>query len=124
MSQFGMQSMHDRVVALAAQQWNNPLQHAITTNPGGQKNRWVGSEKIYPDIIAWKRDLNRDVAVWIAEVETQDSITSEEAYTQWKKYSNLNTPFYLIVPKGYRAYAKNLANRARITVSGIYEYEL
>ncbi len=124
MFQFGMQSMHDRVVAIAAQQWSDPARHAITTNPGGQKTLSVGSEKLYPDIIGWKRDLGREVALWIAEVETTDSIASEDAWNQWKKYSNLKIPFYLIVPKGYLRYAKTLTTMANIYVSGIYEYQL
>lgn len=119
---FGKQSVHDLVISLVAQRWTNPLKYNITTNPGSEKNRWVGSDKNYPDVICWVKEFNRQRAQWIAEVETEESVTQAKARGQWRDYAAIGVPFYLIVPKGYRMSAQVYAVMAGVRVAGIYEF--
>jgi hypothetical protein len=121
---FGKQSIHDLVIGILKQRWMDTTKYNIDTNPGSEKNRWVGSEqnKQYPDLIAWAREFNRDRARWIAEVETEESVTVSEASGQWTGYAKLGLPFYLVVPIGYKRSAEMLAGTAGIKVARVYEY--
>jgi hypothetical protein len=118
------QGVHDRVIGLLAQRWSKRGEFTIATNPGSEKNRWAGSDQNYPDLVAWVRDGSRDKVVWIAEVETEESVTEVEARAQWRDYNRIGTRFYLVVPAGYGATARQLAARVGITLDGVYEYRV
>ena len=118
----GVQSLHDHVVNLVAQRWAKSLHCRITINTGSEKNRWAGSDRSYPDIVGWKPSLGRHTLELIAEVATEESIAGAEVYRRWQDYAALGVPFYLFVPKGYRAKAQQLAAKAGVALNGIYEY--
>ena len=118
------QSAHDRIIDVVAQLWARPGVYNIATNPGSQKNRWVGSAGVYPDLIGWAPHGGEDVAVWIAEVETTDSVSAMEAREQWRRYSTAGAPLHLIVPRGYRAVAQKFAVTAGVRLAGIHEWSV
>lgn len=117
------QTKHDRVIALLVQKWSDPGKYNITTNPGSEKNRWVGSDANYPDIVAWRRVGSQDTCVWFAEVETEDSVSESHAKDQWAKYDSLPGPFYLVVPAGLGATARQIARRAALTIDAFFEWD-
>jgi len=47
--------------------------------------------------------------LWVAEVETEDTITLDKARTRWRQYAALDVPLFLIVPVGYRDLASLVA---------------
>ena len=62
--------------------------------------------------------------LWIAEVETEDTITEEEARKRWQDFSALGAPLILFVPKGYKALARFYAMRTGASIASIFEYAL
>lgn len=89
------QSLHDDVIAVALSQLGS---YTSYSNPGQQKNAHIGNS--YPDIILANKTTNN--IEFIIEVETSDSITAHEAYSQWKQYMNLPGTFYLLIPRESR----------------------
>ena len=116
------QNLHDTVISFLARHWHNPSKYNIATNPGPEKNRWVGSEQNYPDIVGWVQDISSQRAVWIAEVETSGSVTDDEARHQWAKYLSTGVALHLVVPAGYGRAAKALAIKLKLAVAGFYEF--
>ncbi len=105
-------ALHDRVIAEAVKVLNQK-DFDIYTNPGSEKNAWIGDN--YPDIIMTQKGTS-DIK-FIIEVETSDSVNMHEAETQWKKYANeIKTTFYLLVPESFAFKAKQLAGQVGINV--------
>ncbi len=119
---FGKQAIHDHVVRLVAQRWAEPGRLRIDTNPGVERNVWTGPAQIYPDLVGWTQQGRLKAPMWIAEVETEETVTENEARTQWRDYASLGVPFFLIVPRGYRSRAQVLSTKVGIAPKGIYEY--
>lgn len=83
----------------------------IYTNPSQEKNAGIGDN--YPDVIL--TDKGGKTVKFIMEVETADSVTSEESVKQWKKYfSEINATFYLVVPVTLLNKAKELCQKEDI----------
>ena len=60
-------------------------------------------------------EKGRNTVKFILEVETEDSVTKDEAINQWKKYtSEINATFYLVVPAALLNKAKELCQRENI----------
>jgi hypothetical protein len=97
------QNFHDQVVRLAAS-YLDKNKYSVYSNPNGETNTKVGEH--YPDIIVTNKGDNK--ALFIIEVETQDSITITEATTQWSAFQNLGGTFYLLVPRDSVETAQNL----------------
>lgn len=76
-------------------------------------------EEIYPDIVVV--DSEDEKPVMIGEVETEDSVTEEEA-EQWREYSEAVQPLFLYVPEGYCADAKERAEEAEAEIEGFRFY--
>jgi hypothetical protein len=113
------QGIHDRVINTA---YNNldKIGFDIYINPGQSKNTSIGNQ--YPDIII--TDKGSDRAKWIIEVETLETITKNEALTQWYEYSKLGGIFYLLVPKNYRNIAELICVQNNIKARfGTYEFD-
>jgi len=105
-----LQTFHDRVIEIAAN--NLRENYKVYTNPGTQHNTSVGN--LYPDIILTPKDSNS--VSFIIEVETSDSVTAHEAYSQWKDYSKLGGTFYLLIPQTSRTLAETLCKQYSISV--------
>lgn len=79
----------------------------------------VGSEggrELFPDIV-----VVRKPGQWLrimAEVETAESLTDEEALTEWKPMSQVGE-LYLYVPQGCVQQTKKLLKKHDINVKGI-----
>lgn len=112
------QSLHDRVIN-TAKDYLNQKDYNIYLNPNGYKNAGIGDN--YPDIILTKKDTQN--VAFIIEVETSDSITLEEATTQWKKYATeINASFYLLVPFANKSNAEYLCRQVGISARfGTYQ---
>lgn len=79
----------------------------------------VGSadgRELFPDIVVVTKP-GQFLRI-IAEVETADSLTDEEALTEWKPFSEAGE-LYLYVPQGSVAQTKKLLRKHRIHVKGI-----
>lgn len=110
------QQLHDRVIEVAG---NNLWSYNVYKNPGTQKLFGIGN--LYPDIILTNKQSN--VIEFIIEVETESSITPQEAVTQWSLYSKLPGSFYILVPYQLIEPAKRLCQQYSIqaTVGAFYQ---
>ena len=117
------QGDHDKAVKDIAVARFSYEENDTYTNPGGEKNAYVGPESNpqYPDIVVLEKGAGRRTAVNIAEIETADSINEEES-KQWDDYFQTGIPFYLYVPSGYSGTAKILLKNNRIVVAGLRTY--
>ena len=119
------QSVHDKAVADIAQvrfsgaKWQDKTAH---TNPDGEQNCGVKADSatVYPDIVIMKTGTNSVTGA--VEVETQSSVTEDEAKGQWKAYASLGTNFYLYVPAGCGATAQELAKKLKISIPWFREW--
>ena len=79
--------------------------------------RGLEGEALYPDIVVVEQP--RNVVRIIAEVETAQTVTEEEAEREWKLFSELCEAFYLYVPAGWSDEAKRICKKLRIRVAGL-----
>lgn len=103
-------NLHDRVVR-EIKNVLNQRDFDIYLNPGQEKNAGIGGN--YPDVIMTPK--SEKTARFILEVETNDSVTKNEAEGQWKKYANeINATFYLVVPEASAFKARELCKQAGV----------
>ena len=103
---------HDRVIT-EIKNVLNQKDFDIYTNPGQEKNAGIGDN--YPDVIMTAKGTTK--VRFVLEIETDASVTWEEAITQWKKYSQeINATFYLVVPQQLLSKAVTLCQQAGINV--------
>lgn len=109
---FSDASLHDKIIS-EIRNVLNQNDFDIYTNPGQEKNACIGNN--YPDVILTERGTTK--VRFILEVETEASVTWEEAIKQWKKYSNeINATFYLVVPQQLLNKATVLCQQVGINV--------
>lgn len=105
-----MDDIHDKVVRDIVSQLNTET-YAVYINPGQEKNAGIGDN--YPDVILTKK--NESIVRFIMEVETVDSVSTDEAIRQWKKYTEeISATFYLVVPLTSLKKAKELCQQEGI----------
>lgn len=105
-----MDDIHDKVVRDIVSQLNTET-YAVYINPGQEKNAGIGDN--YPDVILTKK--NESIVRFIMEVETVDSVSTDEAIRQWKKYTEeISATFYLVVPLTSLKKAKELCQQKGI----------
>lgn len=105
-------NLHDRVIN-EIKNVLNQKHFDIYTNPGQEKNAGIGNN--YPDVIMTAKGTTK--VRFILEIETDASVTWEEAINQWKKYSNeIDATFYLVVPQQLLSKAVTLCQQAGINV--------
>ena len=105
------QSEHDTVVhALKALYEHHGKR--VWINPGSERNyAWCGR---YIDVIVVENIREPSVA-WVIEVETEDSVTDEEARNQWRDYDQAyQQRWHLAVPMKSAASARELIQQYRI----------
>lgn len=73
-------------------------------------------KELYPDIVVVK--MPGQWLRFFAEVETPETITDEEAETQWKIYGDAGE-FYLYVPQGMVPETRKLVKKHGVKVAGI-----
>ncbi len=117
----GIVTIHDQVVSLVAQRWAKAFHCKVTIRTGLEQNPWADPQQ-QCDIVGWRVSSSGNTMEWMAEVETDDSIRGIVTVSEWKEAVVRGIPFYLLVPRGLKESAKNLAGAAAVPVSGIYEY--
>lgn len=117
-------SLHDQVVRLIGQRWTNSVRCSLETHSGSATTGWPRSTRSAPDLVGWAQNTGRNTPLWIAAVETEDTITEEKACNQWQNFSAMRVPFILIVPRGYKTLARFYATRTGVSIASIYEYTL
>ncbi|MCQ2211781.1 MAG: hypothetical protein MJZ34_15985 [Paludibacteraceae bacterium] len=106
------QTIHDRVVNQIGN-YLNQQKFDIYVNPGQEKNAGIGDN--FPDVILTDKGTTK--VRFILEVETEDSVTAEEANKQWKTYSTtINATLYLVIPEKSEKRAKELCQQVGINV--------
>ena len=118
----GIQTLHDHVVSLVAQRWAKSVQSKVTINTDAERHRWAESDRSYSDIVGWRLSAGRNTIEWIAEVETEESLSEPDTQGRWREDAVLGVPFYLFVPKGHRETAHKLAALTGVRLNCIYEY--
>lgn len=104
--------LHDKVI-YEIRNVLNQKDFDIYTNPGQEKNAGIGNN--YPDVIMTAKGTTE--VRFILEVETEASVTLDEANNQWKKYSNeIKATFYLVVPQQVLSKAVTLCQQAGVNV--------
>jgi hypothetical protein len=97
------QSAHDDAVRAAGQVYRESGKR-VWLNPDGEKNKgWAG---FFIDVIAVA--TSTPDRAWVVEVETDDSVCASEAISQWVKYGDAYTSWYLAVPRGQEETARRL----------------
>jgi len=71
-----------------------------------------GGQKVFPDILVV--DYPGNYPVIVAQVETRETVTREQAQRVWKQLENEEAPLYVYVPTGLGAVAKDYAKSAGI----------
>ena len=66
-----------------------------------------------PDILVV--DYPGNYPVMVAQVETRETVTRDQARRVWKQLENKDAPLYIYVPSGYGSAAKDYAKGAGIT---------
>ena len=77
--------------------------------------RMPDGSAVYPDIVVQDPE---NYTKMLAEVETAETVTEEEAIREWLPFSRLG-PLYLFVPVGYGDQTKAIAKKLRIPIVGL-----
>lgn len=105
------QSKHDDVVRTLKSMYEAHGKH-VWVNPGSEKNHaWRGH---YIDVIVVDK-IPQPSAAWVIEVETEDSVSDNEARNQWHDYDRAyQNHWYLVVPVKSEKKAKELIQQHRV----------
>ena len=122
MRQIGKQPIHDFVIRSIPHLWEKRGRQSVEINPGSEKNRCAKTVDLYPDVMGFESEDGQGRLQWVAEVETEDTVTLRKARTHWRQSAALGVPFYVIVPIGFRDLAALIAQHEGVPVAGIYNY--
>lgn len=117
----GIETVHDQVVSLVAQRWAKAFFCKVTIRVGLDQNPWADLNQ-HCDIVGWHVHSGGSTMEWMAEVETEDSLTDPQSIDRWRKSATRGVPFYLIVPRGLKESAQKMAQDAAVNFSWLYEY--
>ncbi|MBI5443841.1 MAG: hypothetical protein HY900_21855 [Deltaproteobacteria bacterium] len=113
------QSTHDGVIAAAGEIYRR-ANKAVWLNPGSEKNKpWSGQ---YIDIIV-AANRNRHDAVWVIEVETDDSVSELEAKDEWTGYATAFSNWCLAVQEGSEEKARALLDELQISNCAVITWQ-
>ncbi len=80
--------------------------------------RTADGRELTPDIVV--AEARSNVPKILAEVETTDTVTEEEAEKEWRPYSQVpGAAFYLYVPAGYGVRAREILKKLKISSAGL-----
>jgi len=96
----------------------------VKTNPSTSKKNGVkrGDITFYPDLYVYEIRGEKKIVTRLYEVETQNTVTDDEAKDQWVKFAAGKSDFYLIVPQELLEKAKELAGKYKVTVKDYLTY--
>ena len=116
-----IETVHDQVVSLVAQRWAKAFVCKVTMRTGHDPNSW--DEPMQPcDIVGWYVSSGGNTMEWMAEVETEESLTDAQVTEKWNKGIRRGIPFYLLVPRGMKELALRLSQEQSVALSCIYEF--
>ena len=117
----GIETVHDHVVSVVAQRWAKAFVCKVTIKTGLDQHPWVEPNQMC-DIVGWYVSSGGNTMEWMAEVETEHSLTDSQVVDKWRRVVTRGIPFYLLVPRGMKEVALKLTQEQSITVSCIYEF--
>lgn len=107
--QQNQQSAHDAAVRAAGRIYENRGK-TVWVNPGSELNKsWSGH---FIDVIV----TNSPGAerAWVVEIETDDSVSRDEATSQWRSYDSVYQFWHLAVPVNAKPRAEQLLRECGI----------
>jgi hypothetical protein len=119
------QQEHDTLLEMIARKIRIPT-WVVATNPGVEQNTAVpyptqaGQALAHPDIVVHEKFTRKLAAV--GEVETADSVTANEAETEWALFGSLAPKFFLYIPAELAPGACDLRRRYRTRPEGVFLY--
>jgi hypothetical protein len=117
----GIESVHDQVVSLVAQRWAKAFVCKVTVRMGRGPDS-SGEANQQCDIVGWYVSSGGNTMEWMAEVETEESLTDSQTVDKWRRAISRGIPFYLLVPRGMKELANKLTQDSSLLVSCIYEF--
>ena len=117
----GILTVHDQVVSEVAQRWAKAFRCKVTIKTSLEQNRWAGPQQL-SDIVGWYFSPPGDRMEWMAEVDTEDTLSDPATHLRWQRAAVPGIPFYLLIPRGHKAVAEKLAAAAGVHFSGIYQF--
>ena len=117
----GIQTVHDQVVSAVAQRWAKAFQCKVTIKTDLEQNIWADATQ-QADIVGWFFSPHGNRMEWVAEVETEASLTNPHTGLTWQRAAAPAVPVYLLIPRGMKAIADKLASYTKIQFTGVYEY--
>jgi hypothetical protein len=117
----GIETIHDQVVSLLAQRWAKAFVCKVTIKTDVEQSPWASPEQTC-DIIGWYVSSGGNTMEWMAEVETEDSLSDAQVIDKWKRAMTRGIPFYLLVPRGLKESTLKLTQDGSVLISCIYEY--
>lgn len=120
----GRETAHDRVVHMVAGRFGAPGRSFIRASAERGGRLREEAPPPMPDITGSRRKNGVAAVEWLAEVETEDTLTEAQAVGQRRRSSSLFVPIYLIIPKGCLQTARTLAFRAGVALRHVFEYTI
>ncbi|MBI3357157.1 MAG: hypothetical protein HY038_10390 [Nitrospirae bacterium] len=116
-----IQTIHDQVVSEVAQRWAKAFQCKVTIKTSLEQNPWADSRQ-QADIVGWYFSPSGNSIEWIAEVETEESLSDPDARARWQQAAVPGIPMYLLIPRGNKIVAEKLVAAADVRFTSIYQY--
>lgn len=117
----GIQTIHDQVVSEVAQRWAKAFRCKVTIKTSLDQNPWADPKQL-SDIVGWYFSPQGNSMEWMAEVETEDTLSDPATFGRWQRAAVPGTPMYLLIPRGSLNVAQKLAGAAGVRFTGIYQY--
>ncbi len=114
-------TVHDQVVGFVAQRWAKAFVCKVTIKGGLEQNPWADRNQPC-DIVGWYVSSSGNTTEWMAEVETEESLSDVRIVDKWNRAIKRGIPFYLLVPRGMKDRALKLTQDRSLIVSWIYEF--
>ncbi len=118
------ETIHDHVVHLVAARFQEPGRYRIRTGTARGRRLRDEAPPPLPDLAGYRSDARPATIEWLAEVETEDTLTEAQARGQWRRSASMLVPLYLVVPQGTRHRAWSLAFQAGVAVHHVFEYRV
>jgi len=116
---------HDTTLWQIERRFKIPI-WTLVSNPGDAQNQGLdipaerGKVTLYPDFVYLEKRTGKLAAV--GEVETESSVTAEEAHDQWQLFARAAPRFFLYVPREKEEEALKLCRQFYIRTQDVMIY--